>query len=155
MIKNPKLLLISLAIPQLVGLVSTYYTITAIPTWYATLNKAPFNPPNFVFGPAWTILYLLMGISVYLVLIKNTKKDSPAIRAYSLQLFLNFMWTFIFFGLKDPLFAFVEMIIFWLSIVMTTKYFYKISKQAAYLLVPYLLWVSFASLLNLFVVFLN
>lgn len=155
MIKNPKLLIVSILIPQLVGLVSSYYTISAIPTWYAALNKASFNPPSFVFGPVWTILYLFMGISLYLVLVKKIKPSSLAIKAFSVQLFLNFLWTFIFFGLKNPFFAFIEMVIFWLSIIYTIKLFYKISKNAAYLLFPYLIWVSFASLLNLSVALLN
>lgn len=155
MVKNPKLLIVSVLIPQLVGIVSSYYTISAIPTWYATLNKAPFNPPNFVFGPVWTTLYLLMGLSLYLVLIEKVKLNSLAVKVFSFQLFLNFMWTFIFFGLKDPLFAFIEVVLFALSIAYTIKVFYKISKNAAYLLIPYLAWVTFASILNLFVVLLN
>lgn len=155
MVKNPKLLIISILIPQLVGLVSSYYTISAIPTWYATLNKASFNPPGFVFGPVWTTLYLLMGISLYLVLVKKIKSSSPAIKAFSVQLLLNFLWTFIFFGLKNPLIAFIEIVLLAISIAYTIKLFYKVSRNAAYLLVPYLIWVSFASLLNLFVVILN
>lgn len=153
--KNPKLLIVSIVIPQLVGILSSYYTISAIPTWYATLNKASFNPPNFIFGPVWTILYLLMGISLYLVLVKKVKLNSLAVKMFSLQLFLNFMWTFIFFGLKNPALAYIEMVVFWLSIFFTIKLFHKISKNAAYLLFPYLLWVSFASLLNLSVILLN
>lgn len=152
----PKLL-VSISIPELVGIISTSFTIAAIPTWYATLTKPFFSPPNWVFGHAWTILYGLMGISAYLVWMKGIqkKKVKEALTIYGVQLVLNFFWSLIFFGLRQPLIALAEIMFLWVAIAITIVQFYKISKPAAYLLIPYLLWVSFASLLNLFIVILN
>jgi translocator protein len=132
---------------ELVGGVSSIFTISAIPTWYATLNKPFFNPPSWIFAPVWTTLYLLMGVAAYLY-----QKSS---HLFTIQLALNFLWSYIFFDLKSPILAFVEIIFLWLFIFLTIKEFRKKSKTASLLLVPYLLWVSFASLLNLSVVILN
>lgn len=139
---------------EAVGLLATPVTITAIPTWYASLNKPFFSPPNFVFGPVWTILYLLMGVALYLVWMKN-KKVKTAVVVFSGQLVLNFLWSIIFFGLHLPILAFLEIIFLWVAIAVTIIIFAKISKVAAYLLVPYLLWVSFAAILNIAIVVLN
>jgi translocator protein len=131
-------------------------TYSSIPTWYAFLNKPIFSPPNWVFGPVWTILYFLMGISLYIVWDKKSKiKKNKAIRIFILQLTLNLLWSVVFFGLHQPLLAFIVIVALWISIFMTIKYFYKISKMSSYLLVPYILWVSFASILNFAIVALN
>lgn len=148
-INIPKLIL-SIGICLGVGVLGSIFTISSIPTWYATLNKPFFSPPNWVFGPVWTILYILMGISLYLVWIK---RRIPAV--FWTQLLLNAIWSIIFFGMKNPLLAFVEIIILWLAIFLTIKSFYKINRLAGNLLIPYLLWVSFASILNLAIVILN
>lgn len=130
----------------------------AIPTWYQALNKPFFNPPNFVFGPVWTILYLLMAIAFYIVWNSKTKKKAEkerAIHLFLIQLALNFSWSIVFFNLHQLLFSFGVITALWLSILFTIHAFYRISKPAAYLLIPYILWVSFASILNLFIVLLN
>src|SRR3989344_2193191 len=141
----PKLI-ISIVGCELVGILGTLFTIAAIPTWYATLNKPFFAPPSWIFGPAWTLLYLLMGISFYLIWRQGWKtKRARAAKVFFLtQLGLNFLWPPIFFGLKTPLLGFIVIVAMWVLIVMTMKKFYTLSAVAYYLLVPYLLWVSFA-----------
>jgi len=121
------------------------------------LTSLFFSPPNWIFGPVWTILYFLMGISLYMVWDKNlkNKKKDKAIKTFLLQLTLNLLWSVVFFGLHQPLLALAVIIMLWISIFMTIKYFYKISKISGYLLVPYILWVSFASILNLAITILN
>jgi tryptophan-rich sensory protein len=149
-------LIISIVTCQLAGIIGALFTTPAIPTWYATLVKPSFNPPSWLFGPAWTILYILMGISLYLIWTKKTQiNKKSALIIFSLQLILNSLWSILFFGLKNPLLAFFEIIAMWLVILATIVKFYPISKKASYLLIPYILWVSFASVLNLFIVRLN
>lgn len=142
---------------QLAGLIGSIFTFEAIPTWYAGLNKPPLNPPNWVFGPVWTILYTLMGISLFLVWKKGDAgiKIKPAVIIFIIQLILNSVWSIVFFGVKSILGAFILISFLWLAIFITMIQFNKISKPAAYLLLPYLLWVSFASYLNLSVYMLN
>lgn len=142
---------------ELVGILGSVFTFSAIPTWYATLNKPFFSPPNWVFGPVWTILYALMGISIWLIWQQGIKKKKVklAIQFFAVQLALNFIWTPIFFGLKSPLLALPVIAAMWMFILLTIKRFYPLSKWAAYMLIPYLLWVSFASLLNFMIVVLN
>lgn len=142
---------------EMVGLLATPVTISAIPTWYAHLNKPFFSPPNYVFGPVWMILYFLMGLAFYLVWQKGTKDKTVrvALAIFGLQLALNLLWSLIFFGGRAPFLAFIEIIILWATIALTTVKFFKISRTAAYLLIPYLLWVSFAAILNGAIVFLN
>lgn len=142
---------------ELVGILGTPFTITAIPTWYATLNKPFFSPPNWIFGPVWTILYFLMGISIYLILQKGWKKKSVRIATifFVAQLVLNFIWSPIFFGLKSPLLGLITILAMWILIIITMKKFYPLSKLAFYLLIPYLAWVSFATILNASILFLN
>jgi len=140
---------------QFAGFIGSIFTITAIPTWYASLNKPSFNPPNYLFGPVWTTLYILMGISFALILLNKTKNTKTAITFFSIQLALNALWSIIFFGMKMPLLAFINIILLWLAILFTMISFYRISKPSFWLLVPYILWVSFASALNLMIVVLN
>lgn len=142
---------------ELIGNLGTFATVSAIPSWYATLVKPPFNPPSWIFGPVWTVLFLLMGISVFLVYEKGLKKKGVrrGLWLFATQMMANIAWTFIFFGAKAPLVAFMEILVLWVLIFATIKSFYKISQPAAYLLYPYLAWVSFATLLNLFIVLLN
>lgn len=146
----------SLVICQLAGLVGAVFTTPAIPSWYANLNKPPFNPPNWVFGPVWTTLYLLMGISLFLVIGKETKVDKKqAYFCFAAQLVLNTFWSVVFFGWQQPLAAFLVILVLLTLIILTTIQFYKIAKPAAYLFIPYILWVSFATILNLSIVALN
>lgn len=144
--------IISIFICLSAGLVGSVFTTPAIPGWYANLNKPSFSPPNSLFAPVWTILFILMGISLALI---YNKKNKVAVRIFAVQLILNTFWSILFFGLKSPGLAFVEIIFLWLAIILTIIKFYKISKPAAYLLFPYLLWVSFASFLNFTVYRLN
>lgn len=143
-------LLASILICEFTGILSSVFTFSSIPNWYQYLNKPSFSPPNFVFGPVWTTLYFLMGISLYLMW--NKRKY---LKWFYIQLFFNFIWTFVFFGFKQPAPALILIATLWFSIFMTIKTFYKVNKNAAYLLIPYILWVSFASLLNLSIVLLN
>lgn len=135
---------------EMVGILGSTVTISAIPAWYETLIKPSFAPPNWVFGPVWTLLYALMGIGAYLVSRRGMKK--PAVRwALALfvgQLFLNFIWSFIFFGARNIPFAFVDIAALWVVLIFTLVAFERVDKIAALLLVPYLFWVSFAMILN-------
>ena len=155
--KNLVNLVISVAGCELVGLLGTPFTISAIPTWYVTLNRPFFAPPNWLFAPAWTLLYFLMGVAFYLIWKQDWKKKR--IRAAGLiflaQLGFNFLWSPVFFGLRAPLLGLIVIIALWLLIVLTMKKFFPLSKPAFYLLVPYLLWVSFATILNAAIVVLN
>ena len=154
MIKKYKLLFISLALCLGTGALGSFFTISSIPTWYATLNKPFFTPPNFVFGPVWTTLYVLMAIALYLVLSKKTKDKLP-LYYFLIQLLLNFLWSVIFFYLHLPVIAYLEIVLLWIFTALTIKSFYKYSRKASYLMVPYILWITFASFLNLGVVLLN
>lgn len=139
------------------GGLGTLFTTSAIPTWYATLNKPSFNPPNYLFGPVWTLLYILMGISLYIIWNKGfkNKKVKDAIYLFGIQLFLNAIWSPVFFGAHNLLLALIIIIAMWIYIVKTIKAFARIDKTASYLLYPYLAWVSFASILNFSVWLLN
>jgi translocator protein len=150
-------LIISVFGCEFVGFLGIPFTISAIPTWYATLNKPFFAPPNWIFGPVWTLLYFLMGVAFYLIWKKDWKqrKVKTAGMFFLAQLGLNFLWTPVFFGLKMPLLGLIVIMAMWIFILITIKKFYLLSKLASYLLVPYLLWVSFATMLNVAIVILN
>jgi len=131
-------------------------TIPNITTWYAMLEKPFFSPPNWVFGPVWTLLYLLMGLSLYLVWVAPYKKSKKsAFTLFGLQIVLNVLWSLVFFGLHLPWVGVVIIGLLLAAIIGTIKYFRPISKTAAYLLLPYVAWVSFATLLNIAVALLN
>ncbi|MBA3681635.1 MAG: tryptophan-rich sensory protein [Bacteroidetes bacterium] len=149
-------LIICILIPLAIGGISGLATATSINTWFVELHKPFFNPPNYLFGPVWTILYILMGISLYLII--QTPKvyaRKRAIVIFGVQLFLNFCWSFLFFKFHLLGIAFIEIILIWLSIITMIYLFKKINKTAAYLQIPYLLWVSFASVLNGAIWYLN
>lgn len=148
---NPLKLLITIGGSELAGVIGAAFTSPAIPTWYATLTKPALNPPAWVFGPVWTTLYALMGIAAFLVWREGTQKRSVrvALELFAIQLGLNTLWSILFFGLQNPGAAVVGIIFLWLAILATMISFYKVSKPAAWLLLPYLLWVSFASYLNI------
>lgn len=150
-------LIIAIAVSELAGIVGSVFTVSAIPNWYAGLVKPALNPPSWVFGPVWTTLYALMGIAVFLVWKAGWEKKEVriALGIFGVQLFLNAIWSIVFFGLQSPSWALANIVALWLAIVWTMLVFYKISKPAAYLLVPYLLWVSFASYLNYAIWILN
>jgi benzodiazapine receptor len=142
---------------QLAGIIGSIFNTYSIPTWYAGLVKPVFNPPNWVFAPVWTTLFLMMGISLYLVLRTGWEKKEVRFAAgvFAVQLVLNIAWSALFFGLQMPWIAFVEIVILWAAILVTIWRFFRVSKPAAYLLVPYILWVSFAAVLNLSLAILN
>jgi translocator protein len=137
----------------LAGIIGALFTSTGPTSWYSQLIKPSFNPPDWIFAPVWTLLYILMGIALYLAVRK--KASLTGIILFISQLVLNTLWTIIFFGFHYTLFAFIEIIILWLAILYTIIEFHKKSKAAAYLMIPYILWVSFATILNLAIVVLN
>jgi len=150
-------LLAFILVSELSGFIGTLFTTPSIPTWYAFLNKPAFTPPNWLFAPAWTILYLLMGISVFLIWEKKSesKEKKTAIQIFFIQLAANMVWSIIFFGLQMPFIALLEIIVLWFLILITILKFNKLNKVAAYLLIPYIIWTSFALILNLAIVLLN
>lgn len=135
--------------------IGSWATFSEIPTWYATLQKPVFNPPNWIFGPVWTILYILMAISFYLVWTKKKKQTKKGIKYFLVQLGLNSSWSIAFFGLHNSLLALGVIALLWIFIFLTIVEFKKVDTLAASLLVPYILWVSFASVLNAAIVVLN
>jgi len=149
-------LVFCIAIPLVAGAVSGVVTVDAIDGWYATLNKPFFNPPDFIFGPVWTTLYILMGISLYMIVrsVKSTMR-SRALIIFGVQLFLNFVWSFLFFYFEHPDFALLDIIPLWAFILWMIIAFKEIRPIAGYLQIPYLLWVSFATLLNAAIWWLN
>ena len=149
-------LLVSIALPLGVGAIAGMFTAQSVPEWYAALNRPSFNPPNWIFGPVWTTLYILMGISFFLVWKQDASKErNQAILIFSLQLLLNFAWSFIFFYFHMIGFALVEIILLWVSIIIMLVLFYKAKPVASYINIPYLLWVTFATILNAGYYFLN
>jgi translocator protein len=147
----------SLAITLAIGFVASIFTRPEIDGWYATLKKPSFNPPNLAFPLTWTILYILIAISAYLVWKQRNLAVAYRITAgiYFIQLLLNFFWSIVFFGMHQVFAALVIIILLWISIIFNIRWFGKFSKTAAWLLAPYLLWVSFAGLLNLNIYLLN
>lgn len=156
-IKNTAKLILSIAVCQAAGLIGSVFTAPAIAAWYQTLEKPFFNPPDLLFAPVWIILYTLMGISLYIILKEglSDKKIRFAVYIFAFQLILNSAWSFLFFGLKNPFLAFIEILILWAAIIITIRKFYAISKNAGLLLIPYILWVSFAAILNFSIWILN
>lgn len=143
-------LIISILIPLLVGSVAGYFTTEGVNGWYAAAAKPSFNPPNWIFAPVWTTLYILMGIALYLVWKSGADKaiKQQAIILFAVQLTLNFFWSFIFFAQQQTGWALAEIMVMWVAILFTILWFGKISPAAAWLLVPYICWVSFAMVLN-------
>jgi tryptophan-rich sensory protein len=149
--------LIAIAVSELAGIIGSVFTAPAIPGWYESLVKPGLNPPSWVFAPVWTILFALMGIAAFLVWKKGVdqKKVKIALSLFVVQLVLNTLWSIIFFGLKNPGMAFVEIIILLIAILATFIAFLKVSRPAALLLLPYICWVAFASYLNFAIWSLN
>ncbi len=151
-------LLISIIICQLAGGIGSIFTSKSVSTWYLTINKPSFTPPNWLFAPVWIGLFLLMGISLFLVwshLAVALQERRRALTIFFIQLFFNILWSVMFFGLKSPLLGFIVIIVLWILILLTIIKFFKISKPAGWLLIPYILWVSFATILNLAILILN
>jgi tryptophan-rich sensory protein len=140
----------SVSVCLLTGLVGSFSTMDSVKTWYAGLSKPSFNPPDWAFGVVWPVLYVMMGVAAWLIWKKGTgsKQAKVALCLFLVQLVLNGIWTPIFFGLHMMGLALAEIILLWMAILVTIIYFWKISKAAACLLIPYILWVSFAIALN-------
>ena len=158
---NPLKLIIAIVVSELAGIIGSVFTTPSIPGWYAGIVKPALNPPAWVFGPVWTTLFALMGIAAFLVWNSPPSDKSTdgrgglarrdvkiALGIFIGQLVLNTLWSIIFFGLQSPGGALIEIVFLWLAILATIVAFYKISKPAAWLLAPYLLWVTFAAYLN-------
>jgi translocator protein len=142
--------------PLIIGSISGYATASNINSWFVNIIKPSFNPPNYLFAPVWTILYLLMGVGLYLVLLTpKSAQRSKAILIFSIQLFLNFCWSILFFKFHLLGIAFIEILLLWLSIATMIHYFKSINITAAYLQIPYLCWVSFAGVLNASIWWIN
>ena len=139
------------------GGIGAGFTAPAIPAWYATLAKPSFSPPDWVFAPVWTLLYILMGIAAALVWKKGLQ--APRVRSalviFLVQLILNMLWSFLFFGLRSPLYGLLDILFLWAMILVTIARFSKISIPAALLMIPYVLWVTFATGLNFGIFILN
>lgn len=149
-------LLISILIALSAGFIGSFFTTPSIASWYAFINKPSFSPPNWLFAPVWTLLYILMAIAAFLIWQKRDNlQTKPALMFYGIQLVLNTLWSIIFFGMKNPGLAFLEIIFLWLFILITLIKFYKINKTAGLLFIPYILWVSFALILNFAVWMIN
>jgi len=149
-------LVASVLLCQIAGFLGSLFTTPAISTWYATLKKPFFTPPNWIFSPVWISLFILMGISLFFVW---RRTDHPKFKIafifFFVQLILNVLWSIFFFGLKLPLLGLVDIVLLWIAILLTIQHFSKVSKFAGMLLLPYLVWVSFATLLNFSLWILN
>lgn len=160
----PKLV-VAIAVSHLAGFIGSVFTYPAIPTWYAALNKPLLTPPGWLIGSVWLALYTIMGIAAWIIWEKDgtrifvfhfrNRKVEKALELFGIQLALNALWSFIFFGLQQPGAAFVEIVILWFAILFTLIRFYKLDKGAGVLMLPYLLWVCFAANLNLMIWLLN
>jgi tryptophan-rich sensory protein len=154
---NIVLPLISIALAQVAGLVGSIFTSPAIPTWYAGLAKPAFTPPGWLFGPVWFILYTFMGIAAYRIWRERDLEPAavPALWLYLIHLLLNTLWSVLFFGLKDVGLALVEIMVLFVMVASLVFFFWRIDRIAGWLMLPYLLWVSFAAGLNYFIFQLN
>ena len=150
-------IILSIAVCQAAGMIGSYFTRPAIPNWYATLAKPSFTPPDWVFAPAWIMLYILMGISFYLVWRRGWTdyQVKKALIIFLIQLGLNAFWSVAFFGLRSPLAGMIVIVALWVAILQTMIGFSRLSRGAVLLLVPYICWVSFAAWLNFSILRLN
>ncbi len=155
--KDFPLLILFIFACLMVGGLSGFFNPGDMNIWYANLIKPEWTPPNWIFGPVWTVLYILMGLAAFLVYREGFKRREVkiALGLFSLQLGLNFFWSILFFTFNNLRASFVEIIFLWVAIVATIISFYRISRPAAWIMVPYLLWVTFASILNYRLLILN
>lgn len=144
----------SVAVCEAAGIIGSVFTISAIPGWYATLQKPWFTPPNWLFGPVWLALYFLMGATLY-VLWGKRPQSGTALAAFAVQLIFNAAWSAVFFGAHELFYGFVIIVALWLAILVTSALSYRVSRSAAALLIPYIVWVTIASALNYYVWVLN
>jgi len=141
-------LIIAIIIPQLAGFLGSIANFASIDTWYKGLVKPSFNPPNWIFGPVWTTLFLLMGVSLYFVWTTEGQNKKLAYWIFGIQLILNILWSFVFFFWQNQGWALAEIAVLWVSILANIIIFYRINRTAGLLLLPYILWISFAAVLN-------
>jgi translocator protein len=147
---------ISVAIPLIAGVLGSLFTGPAVKTWYLVINKPSWNPPSWLFGPVWTMLFILMGVALYLIWSeKMSNKVRWALKMFAAQLVLNILWSVFFFGMGLFWLAFGEIVVLWIAIALTLVDFFKVNKTAGWLLLPYIMWVSFASYLNFTIAALN
>lgn len=141
---------VSIALPLFAGAIGSFFTMPAIDSWYKEIIRPSFNPPDWVFGPVWALLYILMGVAFYLIWQSDIekKKKEIAIIFFVIQLALNSLWSILFFGLRNLESSLIEIFVLWLAILINLILFGRIRKSAGWLLLPYLLWVSFAAVLN-------
>jgi len=144
-------------LPLIIGVIGALFTTPGIPIWYASLNKPWFNPPNWLFGPVWTVLYILMGLSLWLVIKNGFSEASVRMASYifSAQLIMNLLWSVVFFGVHSPAGGMIIIIILIALIIATILAFEKICRLSAYLMIPYLCWTLFAGILNAYIAILN
>ena len=149
--------IIALILCEGAGIVGSLFTVSAIKDWYVNLNKLFFSPPNWLFGPAWTLFYFLMALALYWIWQKGLSNKSVlfAFWIFIVQLAVNAIWSVLFFGLRSPILGLVDIVVMWLLIVYNIYLFYKIDKKAGLILIPYWLWVTFAAMLNFAVWQLN
>ncbi len=150
-------LILSVAVCLAAGGIGSYFTTPYLPTWYASINKPPINPPAWVFAPVWTTLYMLMGIAVSIIWVEKNKKEQrkKGLKVFAIQLILNVVWSVAFFTFQSPAAACVLVVALWAFIFLSIRAFLPISKVAGYLLIPYIAWVSFAAILNFWIAWLN
>jgi tryptophan-rich sensory protein len=144
----------SVVVCEAAGIVGSVFTISAIPGWYAVLQKPWFTPPNWLFAPVWLVLYFLMGVTLYLLWGKRPESRA-ALLAFGVQLMFNVAWSAVFFGAHELFYGFVVIAALWLAILVTVAFSYRVARSAAALLIPYILWVTIASALNYYVWVLN
>lgn len=148
-------LIISLILPQLAGAIGAFFTFNAVKDWYPTLNKPDWTPPSWVFGPVWTILYFLMGIACFLIWNSDDPTKKSLLNLYFLQLVFNVLWSAAFFGARSPILGVMVILPLWAMILACVIQFHPVSAWASYLMIPYLLWVTFATALNISIWRLN
>ena len=154
--KNTVPLVFFLTVCLGVSAVGGWITQTSVNDWYQTLAKPPMNPPDWVFAPTWITLYVMMAVAGWRVWLRpENSLRRMAMVAFAIQLMLNLIWSFIFFGAKSPGFAAIEIVLLWISILITLLLFWRIDRFAGWMMCPYVLWVSFAIYLNISIVLLN
>lgn len=153
--KHPLHFLFAVLLCYLPGILGSAATVENMEPWYEGLNKPSFNPPDWIFGPVWTLLYTLMAFSLYFVMEKKTPAAKRASVFFVIHLFVNAAWSFVFFGMHQISWALGVIAVMWMMILISMILNYRVNKVSAYLLLPYLLWVSFAGVLNWSVLALN
>lgn len=147
--RQVSVLLVFLAASAVVAWVGANWTASSVGSWYAGLEKPPWTPPNFLFGPVWSVLYVAMAVAAWMVWRRGGWRENPwALSLYAIQLLLNLFWSGLFFGMRSPLWGLVDITFLWLAILATLVLFFRRSRLAGWLMVPYLLWVSYAAALN-------